>query len=451
MNKLKRQFGLGTATALIIGQVIAVGIFLTPAGMAKAVQSPFWLFAIWIVVGAATLCGALSYAELAARFPAAGGPYVFLREAFGQMTAFLFGWVVLLVIDPGLTAAFAVGLAGYASYLYPLTPFGQTLLAISVVIIVGLINIRGAKLSAGVLKGLIAVKIGALVLLIVFGFLGGNGDWNNFVPFFEPPKDWLTALAGGFVGAYFAFAGWWEVTRLAGEIKDPAKNVPRALVLGVGTITVLYLLTSAVFYYLVPVAEVANETTFAAQAGEALFGVTGGAVFSVVVIISVLGTIFAYLMASPRVYYAMAENGVFFPSVGRLHESWGTPHRAILIQVTLACILITTGSFNDIVSYFFFVAIIFIAITVAGLFVLRRNQTKLETLETDIADPVSRNPQPIETYRTPIYPFTPIFFLFVTAIVSLMLLMKNPIQSLVGVGVVLVGIPVYLLIFRKRK
>lgn len=428
--KLKRQFGLWTASALIIGQVIAVGIFLTPAGMAKSVGSPFWLFAIWLIVGLATLCGALSYAELAARFPEAGGPYVFLREAYGKMTAFLFGWVVLLVIDPGLTAAFAVGLAGYAAYLYPLSPAGQIVLAMSVVIIVGLINIRGAKLGAGVLRVLIAVKVGVLVFLILFGFLGGNGDWNNFVPFFETPKDWTAALAGGFIGAYFAFAGWWEVARLAGEIKNPVKNLPKALVIGVSAITVLYLLTSAVFYYLVPVAKVGDETTFAAQAGEALFGPVGGSVFAAIVIISVLGTIFAYLMASPRVYYAMAKNGLFFPSFKNLHPKWETPHRAILIQMTLACLLILSGSFNQIVSYFFFVAIVFVGITVAGLFVIRKTS--------------------FEGYSTPLYPLTPIIFLMVTAIVSVMLLIQNPFESLTGAAIVVAGIPVYFLIFRGR-
>ncbi len=429
--KLKRQFGLWTASALIIGQVIAVGIFLTPAGMAKSVQSPFWLFAIWIIVGLATLCGALSYAELAARFPEAGGPYVFLREAFGRMTAFLFGWVVLLVIDPGLTAVFAVGLAGYASYLYPLTDAGQMILAVSVVIIVGVINIRGAKLGAHVLKSLILVKIGVLVLLIVFGFLGGKGDWGNFSPFFKVPDDFTAALAGGFIGAYFAFAGWWEVARVAGEIENPERNVPKALVIGVSVITILYILTSAVFYYLVPVAEVGDETTFAAQAGEAMFGPVGGSVFASVVIISVLGTIFAYLMASPRVYYAMAKNGLFFSSFADLHPKWGTPHRAILIQMALASLLIFSGSFNQIVSYFFFVAIVFIGLAVAGLFFIKRQEY------TD--------------YKTPLFPFTPILFLLVTAIVSAMLLMRNPFESLCGAAIVVAGIPVYLLVFERGK
>lgn len=428
--ELKRQFGLWTATALIIGQVIAVGIFLTPAGMAKAVQSPFWLFAIWIGVGLATLCGALSYSELSARFPQAGGPFVFLKEAYGPGLAFVYGWVVLLVVDPGLTAIFSVGLANYFSYMVPLSPTGQTLLAMSVVVVVGAINIRGAAVSAGVLKALIVVKVGVLVALVAGGFLIGKGDWANFTPFFAAPPDWAAAVIGGTVGAYFAFAGWWEVTRIAGEIEAPERSLPKALAIGVGAITVLYVLTSAVFTYLVPVSAVKDETTFAAQAGEALFGSLGGSVFAGIVVVSVLGTLFAYLMAGPRVYYAMAKSGLFFESFGNLHEKWGTPHRAILIQVVLACVMIASGSFGQILSYFFMVAILFPALAVAGLFKVRK---------TDF-----------NGYRTPFFPVVPIVFLIATAFVSVMLIMQNPAGSMVGVGVVLLGIAVYLIVFRKK-
>jgi len=319
---LKRQFGLWTATALIIGQVIAVGIFLTPAGMVKVVQSPFWLLTIWVVIGSATVCGALSYSELSARFPEAGGTYAFLREAFGPGTAFLYGWVVLIVIDPGLTAAFAVGLANYFSYIFPLSPGGQTLLAIAVVWAVGWVNIRGARLGAGVMRVLNVIKIGTLLFLVLYGFLAGRGDWGNMVPFFASPPDWMGALIAGSVGAYFAFGGWWDATRIAGEIRQPQKNLPRALLLGVGVLTVIYILISAVFFYLVPIAEVKDETTFAAQAGQALFGPTGGAIFAAIVVLSVLGTLFALLMSSPRVYYAMARNGLFFKAFGVLHHKW---------------------------------------------------------------------------------------------------------------------------------
>lgn len=429
--RLKRQFGLWTAVALIIGQVIAVGIFLTPAGMAKSVGSPFWLLAIWLLVGAMTLSGALCYGELAARFPQAGGSYAFLREIYGKPLAFLYGWMVLLVLDPGLTAVFGVGLASYASYLVELSPTGKQILAIAVIVIIGLINIVGANFGASFLRALTMLKVATLLFIIVYGFVGGFGKWQNFSPFFSMPTDVFGAFAGGIVGAFFAFAGWWEVTRIAGEIENPERNLPRALIIGVAAITVIYILTSAVFFYLVPVAEVANDQTFAAQAGEALFGKIGGAIFAAVVIVSVLGTLVAYLMVSPRVYYAMARDEVFFRSFGEVHPRFGTPHRATLIQIALAAILVLSGGFDEIISYFFFVVVAFIALVVAGLF-------KVHGKEFD-------------GYKTVLYPLTPVFFLVVTAFVLLMIAMRNPTRAALGVAVVLVGIPVYYLLFNKRN
>lgn len=427
---LKRQFGLRTAIALIVGQVIAVGIFLTPAGMAKSVGSPFWLFAIWLVMGAMTLSGALCYGELASRFPEAGGSYVYLREAFGKLFAFLYGWMVLLVLDPGLTAIFGVGIAGYANYLVPLSPSGQKILAVSVVLIVSLINILGAKIGAGLLKVLTVLKIGTLLFIIAYGFFGGFGDWNNFTPFFAVPTDAFGAFAGGIVGAFFAFAGWWEVTRMSGEIENPKLNLPKALAFGVIAITLIYILTSAVFIYLVPVLSVTNDETFAAQAGEALFGRTGGIVFASIVIISVLGTLVAYLMVAPRVYYAMARDGLFFESFGEPHKKFNTPHRAISVQMILAFLLILSGTFEEILSYFFFIVVAFIALTVAGLFRIHKRE--------------------FDGYKTLLFPLTPIFFLLVTTLVLLMIAMRNPKQSFLGVVVVLLGIPVYYLIFNKN-
>jgi APA family basic amino acid/polyamine antiporter len=428
--QLKRQFGLWTAIALIIGQVIAVGIFLTPAGMAKSVGSPFWLFLIWIIIGAMTLSGALCFGELASRFPEAGGSYVYLREAYGKMPAFLYGWMVLLVLDPGLTAIFGVGLASYAGYLIELSPFGKQILAIAVVVVVGFINIVGARFGANFLKILTVLKIGTLLFIILYGFLGGFGNWGNFTPFFAQPTDMFGAIAGGTVGAFFAFAGWWEVTRIAGEIENPQKNLPRALAIGVVAITIIYILTSAVFMYLVPVSQVTSDETFAAQAGEALFGKTGGIVFASIVILSVLGTLVAYLMAAPRVYYAMAKDGLFFKSFGELHTRFGTPHRATLVQIVLASILILSGNFEQILSFFFFVVVLFLALTIAGLFKIRK--------------------QSFEGYKTILFPLTPIFFLTITAFILLMIAMRNPLQTFLGVAVVLLGLPVYYLIFSKN-
>jgi len=298
------------------------------------------------------------------------------------------------------------------------------------VVAVAAVNIVGAGISSAILKILTALKVGFLLFIIVYSFTGGRGDLANFSPFFAVPENIFGALAGGLVGAFFAFAGWWELSRLAGEIRDPERNLPKALAAGVIILTVIYIATSAAFMYLVPTSGITSDETFAAQAGEALFGSAGGKIFATVVVVSILGTLVAYLMASPRVYYAMARDGIFFDSVARLHPRFNTPHRAILIQVLLASILILAGNFQQIISYFFFIVVLFIAITVAGVFVLRRGE--------------------FDGYKTPLYPLTPIAFLVITAIVLFFIGMRDPTRTLLGIAVVLLGLPVYYLIFRHK-
>jgi APA family basic amino acid/polyamine antiporter len=427
---LKRRFGLFTAIAMIVGQVIAVGIFLTPAGMAKSVGSPFWLLVIWLGTAAMTLCGALCYGELASRFPQAGGSYVYLREAYGRPVAFLYGWMNLLVLDPGLTAILAVGLSEYASYLIPMSGGGKQALAIGSVVVLGTINILGARIGANFLKALTVLKISTLVFIIAFGFLSGRGNWAHFTPFFSIPEDTTGAFAGGIVGAFFAFAGWWEVSRIAGEIENAERNVPRALVSGVLIITVLYVLTSAAFFYLVHPSEVTNDQAFAAQAGEVMFGPIGGKVFAAIVVISVAGSIVAYLMASPRVYFAMARDGLFFQAFSKLHPRFGTPHLATLVQMALAIVLIFSGSFAEILSYFFFVVVLFVAMAVAGVFRVHHREH--------------------DGYMTWGYPLPPVFFLAVTAFVLLLIAAQNPLQTVLGVAVTLLGLPVYYLLFTRN-
>jgi APA family basic amino acid/polyamine antiporter len=293
-----------------------------------------------------------------------------------------------------------------------------------------LINILGARIGANFLKVLTVLKIGTLLFIILYGFLGGFGNWQNFQPFFAVPSDTFGAFAGGIVGAFFAFAGWWEVTRIAGEIENPQKNLPKALIIGVVCLTIIYVLTSAVFFYLVPLAQVTSDETFAAQAGEALFGRTGGIVFALIVIISVLGTLVAYLMVAPRVYYAMARDNLFFKRFGEPHPRFNTPHLATFVQIFLASILILAGNFEQILSYFFFVVVLFIALVVAGLFKIHKTE--------------------FDGYKTIFYPLTPLFFLAITALVLLMIAMRNPLQSFLGTAVVLLGIPVYYLFFKAN-
>lgn len=433
-GELKRQLGIRTATALVVGEVIAVGIFLTPAGMAKSLGSPIWLLVVWLLMGSMAACGALCYGELAARYPEAGGGYVYLRQAYGPAVAFLYGWMALLVMDPGLTAALAVGMAGYAGYILSLSPLGIKVLAIGVIVFLASVNLVGVRKGAWLLRWLTILKLGLLLFLLLWGFGFQLGNWSNFTPFVAQragSAPLAIALAGATVAAFFSFGGWWDVTKLAGEVREPARTLPRALIYGVVIVTLVYILTSAVFLYLVPLDAVTSGETFAAQAGEVLFGRADAYVFSAIVVVAILGSLVALMMSAPRVYFAMARDGLFIPAAASLHPRFGTPSRAIALQALLASILVALGSFKQIIAYFIFVVVIFIALTVAALFVLRRKQSNMPA------------------YLTPGYPVTPILFLLLVGLLLLLLGSNSPKQSFLGAGVVALGIPVYYFVFRR--
>ena len=432
---LKRQIGFRTAVALIVGEVIAVGIFLTPSGMAKAIGSPFWLLIVWLMMGGMALCGALCYGELAARFPEAGGGYVYLREAYGRPVAFLYGWMAMLVMDPGLTAALAVGLASYVGYIFDVATVVPRTIAIITILAVAAVNVRGVKLGAGLVRLLTVLKLGLLGLIIVWSFGTQAGQWSNFKPLVAQrvgSEPLLVGLAGGVVVAFFSFGGWWDLSKLAGEVRDPQRTLPRALIYGVLLITMIYILTSAAFVYLVPLEKATNREIFVAQAGEILFGQAGGRVLSGIVIVAVLGSLAAVIMSAPRVYFAMAKDGLFIPAAAVLHPRFETPARAIMIQATLASALVLLGTFNTIITYFIFVVVAFIGLTVASLFAFRRRDD-------------GNHP----SYKTPAYPVTPIVFLLFTALVLLLIGGRNPREALLGVLVVISGLPVYYLLGRR--
>lgn len=430
---LSRQLSVAQFTALVVGEVIAVGIFLTPATMARSLGSPLWLLIVWLLMGVMALSGALCYGELAARYPEAGGGYVYLREAYGPAVAFLYGWKCLLVMDPGITAALAVGAASYVGYALGLAGAALKGVAIVAILTFAAVNMAGVHFGARLMQWLTVLKLGALGLIAVLALGLGAGDWANFVPFVAQHSgaDPLPgALAPAIVGAFFAFGGWWEVTKLAGEARDPARTVPRALALGVTVVTVVYIVTSAVFLYLVPLERVTSGETFAAQAGEALFGPAGGRVFAWIVIIAVFGSLLALLMALPRVYYAMARDGVFFKSVGAVHPTLGTPTRAIAIQAGLASLVVLLGTFNQILAYFVFITVLFVGLTVGAVFILRRDAAPTAT-------------------RAPGYPLTPIVFLVLVALLLFLLAAHNPMQAGLGVAIVALGLPVYFFVARR--
>ena len=434
-EQLKRQLGLGSAAAAVAGEAIAVGIFLTPAGMAKSLGSPGLLFVVWLILGAMTLSGALCYGELASRFPQSGGTYVYLREAYGPLVAFLYGWMCLLVLDPGLAAALATGTAAYAAYIFHWSALGIKVAAVSVLCALCAVNIVSTTASAGFMRWVTWLKFGVLGLLAIVPIVLRLGSWTHFEPFWQQRSGSMPlgpALGGAMVAAFFSFGGWWDVSKIAGEVKDPARTMPRALVLGVLGVTAVYMAVSAVFLYLVPLEKVTSDETFVAQAGEVLFGHAGGNFLAAIVVVCVLGSLAVFTMAAPRVYYAMAKDGLFLKAVARPHRRFGTPAYAIGLQGAIAAGLVIVGNFQQIISYFIFVAVLFLGLAVGGLFVLRRRKGGEET--ATIASG---------------YPVTPVIFILLVAVLLVLLAGHNPAQAALGCVVVLAGAPVYFYLRRK--
>ena len=423
-SSLRRQLTLPSATALVVGQVIAVGIFLTPGTIIRGLASPFWIVVVWLAMGGMAICGALVYGALAGRFPQAGGGYVYLREVYGPRVAFLYGWKCLLIMDPGITAALATGFAAYAAYFVPLSPLGARLIAILAIAAFALLHIAGVGPGTRVMTALAALKIALIAGLILAAF-GTAGDWGHFEPVLErrpgaPP--FAGALAGAFVAVFFSFGGWWEVTKIAGEVRDPGRTLARALWLGLAAVTLLYLMTTLAFVYVLPIERVQPGEAFVAQVGSVIFGPPGGRAVAFVVIVCVLGSLGAMLMLAPRLYFAMAQDHLFPSAAAAVHPRFGTPARAIAIQATLASVLVALGTFESIVSYFVFITVVFIALTVGSVFRLKRREPGV---------------------RVPGYPWTPVVFLVMVAVLLLLMAANTPLQALLGVTIVALGLPVY--------
>ena len=430
---LQRRIGGLTATALVVGGTVGVGIFLTTAGMARALASPALLFAVWGFLGASALCGALCFGELAARHPEAGGLYVYLREAFGPSVAFLYGWKCLLVMDPGLTGALAAGLGTQAHAALP--ALSPKLAATLAILIVAAANVAGVRMAAAFGYGFTVAKVGLILLIVAWGFLSGAGKVQHFLPFVARhggASPLVPALAGALVTAFFAFGGWWETSKLAGEVRDPQRNLPRALAWGVLAITLLYAAASAVFLYLVPLEAAVGDEAFSVRVGQALLGAAGSRVLPAIVALSLLGSLFAFMTMAPRVYYAMARDRVVPAFVGRLDPRTGAPVRAIAVQASLALLLVALGTFETIVAYFVFVTVAFLGLTVIGLVRLRRRARAA-------------------AFATPLYPLPLLLFLASIVLVMALLAAGKPAESALGLAVVALGVPAYRVFVRRPQ
>jgi basic amino acid/polyamine antiporter, APA family len=425
-----RQMGLAATIAVVTGESIALGIFLTPAAMAKSLGSPALLAAVWCVMGLIALCGALCYSELAVRFPHAGGEYVYLREGYGSRIAFLYGWMSAAVMDPGLAAALAMGTAPYIFSLLGVSQQTRLWVPALILIALAIINYVGTKLSRQAMATANLLKICVLLCLVAWAWVSGHASVANMVPLVQrrPGSEPIfTAIVGATVGAFFSFGGWWEAGKIAGEVRNPRRNLPLAFTCGVLLVTAVYLLVSFAFLSVVPLDRIVSNTAFVAQFGEALFGNLGGRILSGCVVLSVMGGMMALTMAAPRVYYAMARDGAFFSAFGRLHPHFGTPANAVLLQTGLALIILCFGAFDRILSFIIFSAICFLALSAASLFRLK---------------------EPVRRWW---YPAAPVLFLLGCGVIDLLILMHDPFPALLGLAAVLCGDPVRRFFFSSQQ
>ena len=373
----KRQMGVWAATAVVTGEAISLGIFLTPAGMAKSLGSPALLFAVWCGMAAITLAGALCFTELAVRNPQDGGEYVYLRRGFGRQVAFLYGWMAAVVMYPGVAAALSVGIVPYIQALVPMAARVAGFVPALILLTLGALNYFGTRLSSGVMSTLNWLKVPVLAALVGWAFLSGHATMANVLPLAtrragaDPLVD---GIAGATISAFFCFGGWWEAGKIAGEVKNPSRNLAVAFSGGVLIVTAIYLLLSLAFVAVVPMQQIGSNAAFVALFGEALFGSAGGRVLALCVVLCVLGGLMVLTMAVPRVTLALAQGeagdrkGKALAAFSKLHPRFGTPANGVLLQTAMALIVVSLGAFDKILAYIIFPSVVFLALTVATLF-----------------------------------------------------------------------------------
>ena len=431
MPEFARRLTLFDLVLIGAGGAIGSGIFRTPSQVAAAVPSPAWMLAAWALGGAVTLAGALTFAELGAAMPRAGGQYVWLSEAYGGLVGFLHGWAYFLVVATGAIAALAIVFAEYVGYFVPLGPTGTTLVALGALAVLAGINVVGVRLAAAVGDALTLAKLGALAAIVGLAVWKG-GAQSDVV---EPAGTGGVAAAGmgaAMIGVLWSYGGWQHASFAASEAKRPQRDVPLGMVLGASIVTLVYLLTNIAYLRLLPLRAVIASPHVASDAVEAAIGRTGGAAVAAAIAVSALGTAGIFTLTTPRVYWAMAERGLFFRGIADLHPRWRTPARAILLQTAWAAVLVLAwGTFESLVSYVLFVDWLFFGLTGAAVFILRRRQG------------------PPAHYRVPGYPLVPLAFIGMSLWFLGSTLWGQPKQALAGAALLALGVPVYMLWKRR--
>lgn len=452
---LIRGLGLIGAGSVVAGTIIGTGIFLVPSDIARAVDSVGLVFAVWIVGGLLSLAGALSYAELGAALPEAGGEYVFLRRAYGPLWGFLYGWEQFVIGKTGSIATIATAFAVFLGYFFGAlhqemlrVPLGFATWSltgaqvISLTAIIGLtgINYLGIIVGGAVQTVFTALKVAVILGLVALGFTVGHGDWANFAPFLALPTGGgtLSAFGVALVAALWAYDGWNNLTMVGGEVRDPERNIPRALIFGVLGVGFVYMLANAVYFYVLPLETVQGSERVAQDVARTFLGEWGGVVITVGALISTFATLNGAILSGARVPYAMARDGLFFRHMADVHPIHRSPAKALLLQCVVACVLILIfgqhrDAFSRLFTYTIFGLWIFYGMATAAVFVLRRKEPDL--------------PRP---YRTLGYPWVPGVFVLGAAGLCLHTIYSSPEETGLGLLFLVAGLPFYL-IWRKRS
>jgi APA family basic amino acid/polyamine antiporter len=410
---------------MVVGTIIGASIFVQPSEISSAVPSIAGLLGAWVVAGLLTIAGALICAELASAFPRTGGVYVFLNETLSPAVGFLWAWAMFWSMHSGIIAAIAVIFARYVGYFAPLSGAGSRATAIAAILVLSAINYVGVKHGSRLQAAFTLGKLLAIGVMILLGFLLGSDRPHFVAP--GPAPDLLGHLPRAVAAGLFAFGGWHMVTYVGGETLNARRTIPLALMIGTGIVTACYVALNVVYLYVLPLDAVMASTRVAADAADAVLGSGGGAMMSALVVFSTFGALGGIVLLGPRVYFSMAGDNRWLAWLGAVHPCYRTPYRAIVIQAIWASVLVATGTYRTLFTRVIYTEWIFFALMAVGLFVARRR------------------PDYAPTYRVPGYPVMPALFAVVSAAVAVSQLVANPWDGFLGLLLVAVGLPAYLL------
>jgi APA family basic amino acid/polyamine antiporter len=428
MAEFKRSLTLFDMTMIAVGGSIGSGIFLTPATIARDVGAPWLIVAVWVMGGLITLAGALTFSEAAALLPQAGGQYAFLTRAYGGLVGFLFGWAYFLVVNAGGLGALSVAFATYLGYFVPLGPIETKAVAIVGLLLLTGINVVGVEAGAMFSNIFTVLKLVGITGLVAVGLSMGSPHTTDFsLSLAGAPSNLWGALALGMVGVLWSYGGWQHATYATAEVKNPQRTLPLAMTAAAVAVTALYLLANLAYMFLLTPGRMAASPRVAADAVGTVLGSAGGSLISLAIVISTFGVVGIYTLTAPRIYYAMAADGVFFRKVAEIHPRFRTPAFSIVFQSLWAVVLILFwGTFENLISYVVFTDWIFFALAGASVIVLRRTM-----------------PDAPRPYRVPGYPWVPLFFVATSVSFVVMTLIAKPAQAWAGLGFLGLGVPVY--------